>query len=77
MDKIIENITKNTDDKITIKKDNGFYQFFNRDKENPFLVIDEQTKQVNFLNANTYSKDGEAISKIYQQVLKFSKSRTF
>lgn len=77
MNKIIENLTKEESDKITMKKDGNFYQFFNRDKTSPFLVIDDETKQVNFLNSNTYEKDGEIISKVYEQMLKYSKTRTF
>lgn len=66
-----------TDNFVLVQHDN-LYQVFEKDSDNPFIIYNDKTKQLDYLNKNVYSADNQNKARaIYEKLQVIKNNRTF
>lgn len=74
----IKDLVKSESDNFVLVQHDNLYQVFERDSDSPFIVYDDETKQLNYLNKNVYSADNQNKARaIYEKLQVIKNNRTF
>ena len=74
----MKGLVKSESDNFVLVQNNNLYQVFEKDSDSPFIVYDDETKQLNYLNKNVYSADNQNKARAMYEKLKIIKNnRTF
>ncbi|QGJ84984.1 hypothetical protein [Lactococcus phage P1048] len=74
----IKDLVKSESDNFALVQHDNLYQVFEKDSNNPFIVYDDETKQLNYLNKNVYSADNQHKARaIYEKLQIIKNNRTF
>lgn len=70
-------VKSETDNFVLVQHDN-LYQVFEKDSDNPFIIYDDETKELNYLNKNVYSDGNQNKARaIYEKLQIIKNNRTF
>ena len=74
----IKDFVKSESENFVLVQHDNLYQVFEKDSDNPFIVYDDETKQLNYLNKNVYSADNQNKARaIYEKLQIIKNNRTF
>lgn len=74
----IKDFVKSESENFVLVQHDNLYQVFEKDNDNPFIVYDDKTKQLNYLNKNVYSTDNQNKARaIYEKLQIIKNNRTF
>lgn len=74
----MKGLVKSESDNFVLVQHDNLYQVFEKDSDNPFIVYDDKTKQLNYLNKNVYSVDNQHKARaIYEKLQIIKNNRTF
>ena len=74
----IKDFVKSESENFVLVQHDNLYQVFEKDNDNPFIVYDDKTKQLNYLNKNVYSVDNQHKARaIYEKLQIIKNNRTF
>lgn len=74
----INGFVKSESDNFVLIQHENVYQIFEKDSDSPFIVYDDETKQLNYLNKNVYSDDNQNKARaIYEKLQIIKNNRTF
>lgn len=74
----MKDLLKSESDNFVLIQHDNVYQIFEKDSDNPFIVYDDETKQLNYLNKNVYSADNQNKARaIYEKLQVIKNNRTF
>ena len=74
----IKDFVKSESDNFVLVQNDNLYQVFEKDSDSPFIVYDDETKQLNYLNKNVYSSDNQNKARaIYEKLQIIKNNRTF
>lgn len=74
----IKDLVKSESDNFVLVQHDNLYQVFERDSDSPFIIYDDETKQLNYLNKNVYSADNQNKARaIYEKLQVIKNNRTF
>ena len=74
----IKGLVKSESDNFVLIQHDNLYQVFEKDSDNPFIVYDDKTKQLDYLNKNVYSSDNQNKARaIYEKLQIIQNNRTF
>lgn len=74
----IKDFVKSESENFVLVQHDNLYQVFEKDSDNPFIVYDDKTKQLDYLNKNVYSADNQNKARaIYEKLQIIQNNRTF
>ena len=74
----IKDFVKSESENFVLVQHDNLYQVFEKDNDNPFIVYDDKTKQLDYLNKNVYSSDNQNKARaIYEKLQVIKNNRTF
>lgn len=74
----MKDFVKSESDNFVLVQHDNLYQVFEKDSDNPFIVYDDKTKQLNYLNKNVYSADNQNKARaMYEKLQVIQNNRTF
>lgn len=74
----MKDLLKSESENFVLVQHDNLYQVFEKDSDNPFIVYDDKTKQLNYLNKNVYSTDNQNKARaIYEKLQIIKNNRTF
>ena len=74
----IKDFVKSESENFVLVQHDNLYQVFEKDSNNPFIIYDDKTKQLNYLNKNVYSADNQNKARaIYEKLQIIKNNRTF
>ena len=74
----MKDLLKSESDNFVLIQHENVYQIFEKDSDSPFIVYDDKTKQLNYLNKNVYSVDNKNKARaIYEKLQVIKNNRTF
>ena len=74
----MKGLVKSESDNFVLVQNDNLYQVFEKDNDNPFLVYNDETKELNYLNKNVYSVDNQNKARaIYEKLQVIKNNRTF
>ena len=74
----IKDFVKSESDNFVLVQHDNLYQVFEKDSDNPFIIYNDETKQLNYLNKNVYSADNQNKARaIYEKLQVIKNNRTF
>ena len=74
----IKDFVKSESDNFVLVQHDNLYQVFEKDSDNPFIIYNDETKQLNYLNKNVYSADNQNKARaIYEKLQIIKNNRTF
>ena len=74
----MKDLLKSESDNFVLVQHDSLYQVFEKDSDSPFIVYDDETKQLNYLNKNVYSADNQNKARaIYEKLQVIKNNRTF
>ena len=74
----IKDFVKSESENFVLVQHDNLYQVFEKDSDNPFIIYNDETKQLNYLNKNVYSADNQNKARaIYEKLQVIKNNRTF
>lgn len=74
----MKSLVKSESDNFVLVQHDNLYQVFEKDSDNPFIIYDDETKELNYLNKNVYSDDNQnKAHAIYEKLQIIKNNRTF
>lgn len=74
----IKDFVKSESENFVLVQHDNLYQVFEKDSDNPFIIYNDETKQLNYLNKNVYSIDNQNKARaIYEKLQVIKNNRTF
>ena len=74
----MKGLVKSESDNFVLVQHDNLYQVFEKDSDNPFIIYDDKTKELNYLNRNVYSDDNQNKARaIYEKLQIIKNNRTF
>ena len=74
----MKDLLKSESDNFVLVQHDNLYQVFEKDNDSPFIIYDDKTKQLNYLNKNVYSIDNQHKARaIYEKLQIIKNNRTF
>lgn len=74
----MKGLVKSESDNFVLVQQDNLYQVFEKDSDNPFIIYDDKTKQLNYLSKNVYSNDNQNKARaIYEKLQVVKNQRTF
>lgn len=74
----IKDFVKSESENFVLVQHDNLYQVFEKDSDNPFIIYNDETKQLNYLNKNVYSADNQNKARaIYEKLQIIKNNRTF
>ena len=74
----MKDLLKSESDNFVLIQHDNVYQIFEKDNDSPFIIYDDKTKQLNYLNKNVYSADNQNKARaIYEKLQVIKNNRTF
>nr|DAD56830.1 MAG TPA: hypothetical protein [Caudoviricetes sp.] len=74
----IKGLVKSESDNFVLVQHDNLYQVFEKDSDNPFIIYNDETKELNYLNKNVYSADNQNKARaIYEKLQVIKNNRTF
>ena len=71
-------LVKSESDNFVLVQHDNLYQVFEKDSDNPFIIYDDETKELNYLNKNVYSDGNQNKARaIYEKLQIIKNNRTF
>ena len=71
-------LVKSESENFVLVQHDNLYQVFEKDSDNPFIIYDDETKELNYLNKNVYSADNQNKARaIYEKLQVIKNNRTF
>lgn len=73
----IKDFVKSESENFVLVQHDNLYQVFEKDSDNPFIIYNDETKQLNYLN-KIYSADNQNKARaIYEKLQIIKNNRTF
>ena len=74
----MKSLVKSESENFVLVQHDNLYQVFEKNSDSPFIVYDDKTKELNYLNKNIYSSDNQnkALT-IYEKLQIIKNNRTF
>lgn len=74
----MKGLVKSESDNFVLVQHDNLYQVFEKDSDNPFIIYDDETKELNYLNKNVYSDGNQNKARaIYEKLQIIKNNRTF
>ena len=74
----MKGLVKSESDNFVLVQHDNLYQVFEKDSDNTFIIYDDKTKELNYLNKNVYSDDNQNKARaIYEKLQIIKNNRTF
>ena len=74
----MKGLVKSESDNFVLIQHENVYQVFEKDSDSPFIVYDDETKELNYLNKNVFSSDNQNKARaIYEKLKIIKNNRTF
>lgn len=74
----MKGLVKSESDNFVLVQHDNLYQVFEKNNDNPFIIYDDETKELNYLNKNVYSDDNQNKARaIYEKLQIIKNNRTF
>ena len=74
----IKDFVKSESENFVLVQHDNLYQVFEKDSDNPFIIYNDETKQLNYLNKNVYSADNQNKARaMYEKLQIIQNNRTF
>lgn len=74
----MKGLVKSESDNFVLVQHDNLYQIFEKDSENPFLIYNDKTKQLEYLGNNVYSNNNqEKAHAMYEKLQVIKNQRTF
>ncbi|MFZ2576324.1 MAG: hypothetical protein WAX22_02445 [Lactococcus hircilactis] len=74
----MKGLVKSESDNFVLVQHDNLYQVFEKDSDNPFIIYNDKTKQLDYLNKNVYSSDNQNKARaIYEKLQIIKNNRTF
>ena len=74
----IKDFIKSESDNFVLVQHDNLYQVFEKDSNNPFIIYNDETKQLNYLNKNVHSVDNQHKARaMYEKLQIIKNNRTF
>ena len=74
----MKSFVKSESENFVLVQHDNLYQVFEKDRDSPFIVYDDKTKELNYLNKNVYSSDNQNKARaIYEKLKIIKNNRTF
>ena len=74
----MKDLVKSESDNFVLVQHDNLYQVFEKDSDNPFIIYDDETKELNYLNKNVYSDGNQNKARaIYEKLQIIKNNRTF
>lgn len=74
----MKGLVKSESDNFVLVQHDNLYQIFEKDSDNPFIIYNDETKQLNYINKNVYSVDNQHKARaIYEKLQIIKNNRTF
>ena len=75
---VMKVLVKSESENFVLVQHDNLYQVFEKDSDNPFIIYDDETKELNYLNKNVYSADNQNKARaIYEKLQVIKNNRTF
>lgn len=74
----MKDFVKSESENFVLVQHDNLYQVFEKDSDNPFIIYNDETKQLNYLNKNVYSIDNQNKARtMYEKLQIIQNNRTF
>lgn len=74
----IKDFVKSESENFVLVQHDNLYQVFEKDNDSPFIIYNDETKQLDYINKNVYSADNQNKARaIYEKLQVIKNNRTF